>query len=430
MSRAKRFQTGIGVVAVLALAAQSFGGPLFPPVGPVQSTNRQTINAQSIGALPFVISQSGSYVVVSNLTGAAGVDLIQIDADNVTLDLNGFSLRGAAGSLNGIRVLNTHRNITIVNGSLQSFGANGVDVQNASSVVLRGLNVSDCSSVGIQTNFNAVLSDCTLFGNGLGGMATGNNCTIQQCAAVTNFGSGFMVGFNSALSGCVSDSNIGDGFATASGCSITASIARANTGIGMRLDNACKVTDSVCDLNGETGIFGFNHITITGTNSIANGIHGIEAFDHPHVSGCNVSFNSQNGIYTNDGTITNCSAFNNGGNGIEVFFYDAHISNCNASQNDSDGVRVVARCQVINNTCNSNLGAGVNAAGERNRIDGNHVADNARGIEAAAPGLVNFIVRNSAIGNGSNYGSIDPANDVGPIGSAAGSTSPWANLAF
>lgn len=430
MSRARRFHRGIGVLAVLALSAQSFGGPLLPPAGPVQSTNRHTINAQSIGALPFVISQPGSYVVVSNLTGAAGVDLIQIDADNVTLDLNGFSLRGAAGSLNGIRVLNTHRNITIVNGSLQSFGANGVDVQNASSVVIRGLNVRDCGSVGIQTNFNAILSDCTLFGNGLGGMATGSNCTIQQCAAVTNFGSGFMVGFNSALSGCVSDSNTGDGFATGSGCSIAESIARFNSGQGMRLDSTCKVTNSVCDLNGGTGIFGFNQITITGSVVVGNFGHGIEAFDKPHIADSNVSSNTQNGIYTNDGTIMNCSASNNGGNGIDIFFYDAHITGCNASQNGSDGIRVVNRCRVFNNTCNSNLGAGVNAAGERNRIDGNHVADNARGIEAAMPGLVNFIVRNSAIGNSSNYGSIDPANDVGPIGTAAGSTSPWANLEF
>lgn len=430
MSRARRFQTGIGMIAVMALSAKSFGGPLLPPAGAVQSTNRQTINQQAIGALPFVISQPGSYVVVSNLTGAAGVDLIQIDADNVTLDLNGFSLRGPAGSLNGIRVLNTHRNVSIVNGSIQSFGANGVDVLNASSVVLRGLNVSDCGAIGIQTNFNAVVSDCTLFGNVLGGMDAGNNCTIQQCAAVVNFGPGFVVGFNSALSGCVSDSNNGDGFGTRSGCSITASIARANTNLGMRLENACKVTDSVCDLNGAGGIFGFNNITISGTVAVASGGHGIECFDHPHITNCNASFNSGNGIYTDDGTITNCTAFVNDGNGIEVFFYDAHIASCDASQNDNDGIRVAARCHVLNNTCNSNLGAGVNATGERNRIDGNHVADNVRGIEAATPGLVNFIVRNSAIGNGSNYGSIDPANDVGPIGTAAGSTSPWANLRF
>jgi hypothetical protein len=52
------------------------------------------------------------------------------------------------------------------------------------------------------------------------------------------------------------------------------------------------------------------------------------------------------------------------------------------------------------------------------------------GITAASNGG-NVITRNSAGGNGSsgtdNY-NIGGGNDAGPIGSAASSTSPWANL--
>ena len=42
----------------------------------------------------------------------------------------------------------------------------------------------------------------------------------------------------------------------------------------------------------------------------------------------------------------------------------------------------------------------------------------------------NTIVRNSASGNGDNYGAIVGGNDVGPIGTAATATSPWANIQF
>ncbi len=45
---------------------------------------------------PLTISQPGSYKLTSNLYVPAGSDGIQITADNVTLDLNGFTVLGTA----------------------------------------------------------------------------------------------------------------------------------------------------------------------------------------------------------------------------------------------------------------------------------------------------------------------------------------------
>src|SRR5580698_3192796 len=42
----------------------------------------------------FIISQPGSYYLTANLAGASGKNGIEITTNNVTLDLNGFSLQG------------------------------------------------------------------------------------------------------------------------------------------------------------------------------------------------------------------------------------------------------------------------------------------------------------------------------------------------
>ena len=47
------------------------------------------------GGFPYVISQPGSYKLSGNLAVPNGVSGISITANNVTLDLNGFSMTGA-----------------------------------------------------------------------------------------------------------------------------------------------------------------------------------------------------------------------------------------------------------------------------------------------------------------------------------------------
>lgn len=73
------------------------------------------------GTTGVVISQPGSYVLDGNITVTSG-DAISIDVDNVTLDLNGFTLSSTVASpVSGTGVLlNGPRNdITIVNGHIR-----------------------------------------------------------------------------------------------------------------------------------------------------------------------------------------------------------------------------------------------------------------------------------------------------------------------
>src|SRR5262245_56387667 len=94
-------------------------GSLTPPTGPAPSmkTLGQIEPRVPIEKLPFKISASGSYYVGANLVIASGGG-ISIEADNVTLDLGGFNVRGDATSLQAVVIATGRSNISIKNGSI------------------------------------------------------------------------------------------------------------------------------------------------------------------------------------------------------------------------------------------------------------------------------------------------------------------------
>src|SRR5688572_3995985 len=102
-----------GALAAAAAALVVSAGPLNPPPGPVGSTYKtlteveprtpvSSVNTPGDPDSLFRITQPGSYYLTANLAGVAGKHGIEIDADDVTLDLCGFELKGVAGSLDGV----------------------------------------------------------------------------------------------------------------------------------------------------------------------------------------------------------------------------------------------------------------------------------------------------------------------------------------
>ncbi len=118
------------------------------------------VTANDTAGFPITISKAGSYRLASNLVVPAGVDGIIVTANDVTLDLNGFSITGPAGCggtsgsvtcnnivTNGVRPFGDIRRLAVQNGNIGGFGTCLVGTLFAR---ISDLDMHDCNS-GLTT---------------------------------------------------------------------------------------------------------------------------------------------------------------------------------------------------------------------------------------------------------------------------------------
>ena len=183
---------------------------------------------------PIVINQSGSYYLAEDILAFPSAHGINITADNVTLDLNGFTVYGntEVGSWDGIHAVN-NKNITVMNGTVQDFFQDGVDLgvtQNNSVVI--NVRVLSNLQVGLRAGSNAVIRDCIVFNNTQIGIETGSAGTIIGCVSRDNGGDGIKTS-NAVIENCTARSNGGDGIVTNVGSVIRGCTVAYNTGDGI-----------------------------------------------------------------------------------------------------------------------------------------------------------------------------------------------------
>jgi hypothetical protein len=173
-------------------------GDLNPPAGPVSSSMKTLgeiepriaingINTPGDALGLFKITQRGSYYLTGNITGVVGKDGIEIAASGVTLDLNGFDLLGVAGSWDGVHVtLGTLTNIAVVNGSIRSWGGDGVDLGTNGALNCRvaDLLASGNTGSGITTNNGSTITNCSAYQNTGTGISSGTSCTVSKLHGV------------------------------------------------------------------------------------------------------------------------------------------------------------------------------------------------------------------------------------------------------
>jgi hypothetical protein len=110
--------------AVLAVVPSAFAATDIVSID--QKSSENGLKGCHHSGFPIQICDSGSYRLDSNLiVSAYDTDAVQISADNVTLDLNGFTVSGpwVQGSTHffGTGVYSPNSNITIRNGKLTGF---------------------------------------------------------------------------------------------------------------------------------------------------------------------------------------------------------------------------------------------------------------------------------------------------------------------
>ena len=405
LSRILPLRVICGFVAATILPTASFSqGDLTPPGAPAATmkTLNQIEPRIDISTIPGTedahhhITQPGSYYLTGNLAVTKGIGIL-VTAAGVTLDLNGFELARTANTGDGIVVASER--IQIRNGSLRGF-ALGIfipDVAPAYSV--RNVTVTNCSNVGI--------------------LAVAHGGEIVSCRATKNTGSyGILAGHASTVvDSSATENEVGSAaIAAISGGTFRGCTASNNTApFGIAAGNGSSVVN--CTANNNT-----SGETVSGGISVGIGSSIVHSVARQNTS-----------------TAAAPTGFT--GMGFEVQSR-SQVRECAASANRGDGIKVSTACLVRDNISSLNGsggdGAGIHATGPDNRIEGNTVTGNDRGIHVQTGVVGNLILKNSAsentthfeIGNDNPRGPIvNVANheDITPV---AGSNHPWANFVY
>jgi len=331
------------------------GGQCVFPDNSIQQSNN----------FPVIITQSGQYCVVENLSIPANVNGIIIEADNVILDLNGYCITGATNSFNGILVrratgdTSIRTNITIQNGAIKTMGINGIFFNTPTQgVLLDNIKILNSRSNGISMNGiqQLIMKNIISSRNNLNGIlinqsgtAISNNCIINNCLSTFNGTDGLQLSNcqNFSLTNILCFNNRVEGFDAIGGSKLSFANCQAyNNGQGS--------TSSV-------GFFS------SGNNN--------------NYEQCIANNNTKIGFqFTGNGNnLTNCQAKSNGINGFQVAGSNHCILNNEAKTNATTGFLLAtnsSQCQVRSNTAIANGTGFLNQSSTINRIYSNFASDN------------------------------------------------------
>jgi hypothetical protein len=373
----------VGIMIVMSLTTVLWAGSLNPPAAPTAGTMKpldQVEPRTAITSVPFTISASGSYYLTNNLSCSFGT-AISINADNVVVDLGGFTLTGTGA---GYGLYSTDRtNVEIRNGTLLNFSTNGVHSGGNSCKNHRILNVFVSGSPVYGIYVYGYKSAST---NGGGHRVEG--CTVRQCGDATT-DTAIYAGFNSIVKNCIIQENAGKGLFLWSNGIAEGNNVSNNGGNGINTGYYCTVIQNVIQGNangglylGRTGVAKHNTITENSNN------YGLYAGVGSLIENNTVTLTkNSDGIYS--------------GAGSQV------LSNV-VRENDQSGIVSGSGTSVLNNTVTDNnvldsaSDAGIYTYGE-NVVRGNHCTGNKQ-YNMYVSFYRNIIENNTLIGDGTQVG--------------------------
>jgi hypothetical protein len=144
------------------------------------------------------------------MSGFGTRNAIHIQADDVTLDLNGFSIIAApVGTVRGILVSGARRNLHVHHGTVRN-AIVGIDAATAVNSIFEHLRLSNNAGDGLTTGSSALVESCTTLDNTGDGMDVGVGSIVRNCVASGNDGTaGISTNSSCTVSGCTASNNDG-----------------------------------------------------------------------------------------------------------------------------------------------------------------------------------------------------------------------------
>lgn len=198
----------LGIALVLA-AARAHAGEGVIELNDTCAKGSGCLPGDSPG-LPIQIHASGSYRLTSDILGnALAYDaIVEINAEAVTFDLNGFSIFGPGGGSGTKGAIWGEHRVTVRNGFVR-FAAND----------------------GVQLGGSSRVDDLHVHGSGRDGVRIAGEGRVRNVVATSNGGNGITAGAASVLDGCTATANGGSGISLPSG-TVRGSTATQNTDKG------------------------------------------------------------------------------------------------------------------------------------------------------------------------------------------------------
>ena len=385
---------------------------------PILKDNRIPIDEAAVfgdyknASTMYAISEPGSYYLTKNIelsssgmnNSSKSVRGILIDADNVTLDLNGFSMIGdkpsppspltypvdgtGSGNSSAIQMFGSKHHLTIKNGNISNWQGYGVSGPTSSFNLVQDIHVSNINKEGIQLDNHNLIMDCTAYYSGKNGIEADQANNFIRCRSVSNQYDGIDGTAGSQFINCTAIGNQDMGIsALGVGCFVLSCTATENQGEGLRVGSEsyilkCNVYDNSSD--------------------------GIRLSSECTVESCVTAYNEGHGIYSAStrSRILNNVSHENDLSGIYCSGTQTLIQDNRVTDNDDIGIFVVSNdCFVFRNVASGNIDDTSNNGGD--------AYDN-----------------NMEIDPDSNFGPIINVAGMGDISTISGADHPKANFIF